>query len=911
ATLGGYPVTSIGDYAFQECSEITSIKIPDDVTKIGKGAFSYCRGLTSMTIPEGVNNIEYATFLGCLALSSVTIPNSITNIEQNAFHTCTLLKSVTIPDSVIRIGNSAFNSCSELKSVTIPDSVTSIGNYAFYNCRGLLSVTIGNGVTEIGSFVGSYLFTGCSSLNTIYLPASYSRSTNEWGLNDVAISRYVLVYFDENKGTFAGEKPIKRIVLNSTYGEMPIVTRPGYKFSGWMTESETITAHSICRKIENHTLTAGWIPNKYVISFDASGGDVMPTSKTVTFDVPYGELPIPKCEPYIFLDWQLNGFSIHPATIVSTEFNHALVARWEICIGNGFWEVIICDDPISLGEPLVAPTGNVDIPDEISSRPVVAICDRAFYNNENITSITIPNAVTSICNNAFFGCNGLKAFSVAGANPFFSSINEMLLSKDGSILICGVNGNVSIPNSVTSIGSAAFKDFGGLTAVMIPDTVTSIGNDAFSGCSGLTSVTIPDSVTNIGNDAFSGCSGLTSVIIPEYLYSWSDKLLSGNNATIILKAANGELFQDYLTFSDSALPIGQVGKKYRIKIVANTISHPNLKYSCSSLPNGISLSDDGWLTGIPREAVENRFVTISTDDGRCHTFSLTIHPIGYGWQTSGIWKYEVENNEAIIRRCTQTSGSIKVPESLGGYSVRTIEAPHIAAYDDFGSMTNIYIPAVVFESGISSITLPSNLRNLGVGAVAASSISSLTVPNGVTNVGAYAATLCRGLRNIQFGSGVRSIGDAAFTDCTALQSASIPSTVHELGIGIFERCSGLLSASVFSDCGFLPSSTFKDCAALQSVNLASSITNVQSLAFAGCSQLQGIGLPDGVREIGFGAFANCVSLDAFSCPENLERIMGSCFLGCTTLSGISLNGNLASIWTNAFANCTSLQEISI
>ena len=159
-----YSVTSIGDKAFENCSSLTSVTIPNSVTSIGNSAFYNCSSLTSVTIPDSVTSIGYWAFGGCSGLTSVTIPNSVTNIGNHAFHDCTGLTSVTIPNSVTSIGYEAFAYCSSLTTVTIGNSVTSIEEGAFSGCSSLTTMTIPNSVT----YIGGWVFEGCGITSPVY-----------------------------------------------------------------------------------------------------------------------------------------------------------------------------------------------------------------------------------------------------------------------------------------------------------------------------------------------------------------------------------------------------------------------------------------------------------------------------------------------------------------------------------------------------------------------------------------------------------------------------------------------------------------------------------------------------------------------------------------------------------------------
>ena len=158
-------VTSIGNWAFANCSDITSVTIPASVRSIGNYAFSDCSKLTSVAIPSCVESIGNGAFHNCSGLTSATISEGVETIGNYAFDNCSGLTSVTIPSGVESIGNHAFDNCSNLTSVTIPGSVTSIGKNAFSHCSSLTSVTIPSGITSIKEGVFSY-----SGLTSVTIP---------------------------------------------------------------------------------------------------------------------------------------------------------------------------------------------------------------------------------------------------------------------------------------------------------------------------------------------------------------------------------------------------------------------------------------------------------------------------------------------------------------------------------------------------------------------------------------------------------------------------------------------------------------------------------------------------------------------------------------------------------------------
>ncbi len=167
-SLDGHPVTAVGERAFESCSYVTSVTIPDGVTNIGDYAFSFCRGLNSIIIPDSVEGIGTASFTGCFELASVTIPDGMKSIGKDAFFGCKGLTSIIIPDSVEKIGGSAFSGCAGLTSITIPGSVKALGEFVFSSCTGLTSVTLQDHCADIPDFA----FSDCKGLTAISIPDS-------------------------------------------------------------------------------------------------------------------------------------------------------------------------------------------------------------------------------------------------------------------------------------------------------------------------------------------------------------------------------------------------------------------------------------------------------------------------------------------------------------------------------------------------------------------------------------------------------------------------------------------------------------------------------------------------------------------------------------------------------------------
>ena len=214
----------IGDYAFRDCSRLTSLTLPAGVTSIYFEAFSGCSGLTSLTLPAGITSIGDKAFWYCSGLTSLTLPAGITEIDEDAFCGCSGLTSLTLPAGITSIGDRAFYGCSGLTSLTLPAGITEIGNYTFLDCSGLTSLTLPAGITSIGDGA----FWGCSGLTSLTLPA---------GITSIGYGAFkgcrglTSIYVYAEKVPKIGSDVFKEVDAKKCTAYVPMGTRDDYRLS--------------------------------------------------------------------------------------------------------------------------------------------------------------------------------------------------------------------------------------------------------------------------------------------------------------------------------------------------------------------------------------------------------------------------------------------------------------------------------------------------------------------------------------------------------------------------------------------------------------------------------------------------------------------------------------------------------
>ena len=501
-------LNEIGDGAFEVCSSLTSIDIPNSVTSIGYRAFMDCSGLTSIDIPNSVTSIGEWAFSICSGLTSIDIPNSVTSIGDYAFSWCSGLTSIDIPNSVTSIGEEAFSYCSSLTSIDIPNSVASIGSYAFSGCS---SLPVENGIRyadtylveavdtnhttyqikEGTRFIGSSAFSECSSLTSIDIPNSVT-SIGEWAFHYCSSLTSIDI---PNSMTSIGEWAF-------------------YHCSGLtsITIPNSVTSIGEGAFYDCNSLDTVIIENPVPAEIY---GSAFEDQENAILYVPYGSK-----ESYQAAEvWRDFGniIEFHPLND-TISYAGLLYSISQLDFYSNHNEVQLIKNENAEGDIIIPST----IIDETGTEySVTSIEEKAFYNCGKITSLSIPATVTNIGKAITSCCTNLGSITVDADNPVYDShdnCNAVIETETGR-LIAGCYKTV-IPEGVTVVGSEAMRGMFGLKAITLPSTLKTIEGLAFYHCKGLKgSLRIPDGVTSVATYAFYKCTGLTSLDIPATVTS--------------------------------------------------------------------------------------------------------------------------------------------------------------------------------------------------------------------------------------------------------------------------------------------------------------------------------------------------------------------------------------------------------
>ncbi len=966
----------IHQYAFFICEVLTSVEISDSVTTIGDSAFYGCTALQTVEIPDSVTTIGDSAFYGCAALQTVEIPDSVTTIGEGAFVMCIGLTSVTIGESVTMIGDSAFNGCHKLievynKSKLEITAGSRDNGYIGYYAQNIYTNEGGSKLSHtddgyIFYYNGSdgYLMSYCGDETELTLPDSFTTydgtTVSSYGIYQYAFSNYVFPNYDltsvdiPDSVTEIGNSAFAYCTsLTSVYYTGDIAGWCGITFEGY---SSNPLSNGGNLYIDNQLVTGLVIPDTVTeIKAHAFDNCASLTSVTIGESVTtIGGYAFAYCSNLQQINWD---------AVAVNDFDYYDNVFYNSGTANGM---------------------TVTFGDRVQRIP-----SYAFYDCASLTSVTIGESVTTIGDSAFNGCHKLievynksKLEITAGSwdNGFVGyyaknvytdeggsklsytddgyifyydgtdaylmgyygdetelTLPDSFTAYDGSELnfykiyqnafySCAGLISVTIPDSVTSIGSAAFRYCVELTSVLIPDSVMTIGDSAFYGCAGLISVAIPDSVITIGNNAFGACTGLTSVTIGESVTTIGDS------------AFHGCIGLTSVVISDSVTEIGNFVFQNCIGLTSLVIPDSVTKIGDCAFQNCTGLTSlviPDSVTAIEYNAFEGCTQLLEIEKG-----------------VSYVDKWAVDFDDSVTE-VTLRNDTVGIADN---------------AFQACDNLISVLIPDSVMTIGDSAFD-------------GCTGLASVVIPDSVTAIGNYAFGYCTGLTSVTIGESVTMIGDSAFNGCHKLIEVYNKSKLEITAGSWGNDFVGYYPKNVYTDEGgsklintedgylfygdvnnaylvgyygddtelTLPDSftaydgtivnsyqlfqyTFYHCDGLTSVEIPDSVTTIGYSAFNGCVGLISVTIPDSVTTIGDSAFYGCTqaikiengvsyvdkwavdfdnSVTEVTLRNDTVGVADSAFFGCYGLTTVVIPDSVKAIGGNAFARCYSLTAVTL
>ena len=947
-------LTYIGYDAFNGCVGLTKINLPLKLTSIGYSAFYGCTGLTELTLPKNLSTIGYAAFKGCTGLTNVTLQRGIKTISSNTFSGCTSLSSVTIPASVNTIYGEAFAGCTSLNNVVIPNSVVSMDWRVFYGCSSLTNVTISENVSKL---LGT--FANCTALTTVTVPA---------GVTQI-------------EGAFKGCTNLTSVTLP------PCLKSIGTEaFDGCTSLSSIYIPNSVTtiqqRAFANTALRTLELPSTLTdVYYNAFYGCNQLTSVTSrrlsppvlrepfsneTYSLATLHIPAVSLDGYKSANWWKLFENVEGEEAYNNTYDFVSGGLTYLITGNNTVTVTGAQD--FNGTDLTIPSSVVQNGVTYS---VTAIASNAFANY-NLTSLSLPNSLTTIGERAFYGCSGLTSLTIPVNVTFigdaafeglpylarlewnarrcrstgipFSQIYDVYLFQDYENSYSSYYESyktnlveLTIGNEVQVLpyGLAAHSQ---ITSVYIPSSVVEICGYALYDCIHLTSLTIPENVTIIDNTALSFCKGLTSLTwnarnCGDYgglFYEFHSEMTGYSDDTheIISDLIEVEIGDQVEVLPDNFVrntSVSDIVLPESLKRIGNYAF-----YNCWNLSGHLIIGDQ--VTEIGTKAFGGCSSVSQLTVGRNVEY---IGDYAFGSGVDATYNGYVPPMQVTTLRWNacrcKTSGSL-----------------------NYYNVTNLYIgggveilPDYFAQSArnLTSFGWSSSIKVIGKGAFSSCPFfRELSLPSSVEVIGDEAFKYCSGLTSVTLPETLTTIGPGAFSYCSQLTGLYLPASVVDFGEGAFKVCDALASIVVDSanpvydsreNCNALfrtadnyilltcknttipstltdiPDYAFFDNSTLTSMDIPSTVRSIGRYAFSQCHNLTSINIPNSVTTIGENAFSRCGSLNSLHMSESLLAIEPYTFAYCYDLKNVEIPASVNSIAKNAFLYCSSLESLSV
>ena len=844
-TLGGYPVTTIAEFAFAHLTNSISVNTGNSVKTINNAAFLGCYGLKSITLGDNVQSVDKKAFEACDNLQSFAVsannPNfsCVNGVLYNKNQTVLLCapKTVsgefTIPGGVLTVGEYAFDGCMYLTDLVVGNDVTTIGKRAFNNCMNLTSIKLGSSVKTIDE----YAFMNCSRINKLIAPLSltdikdhaFERCT---GLADIYYAGTQSQWIAVNIG--GNNEPIDNATIHyESDGSAP--ADPWYLTYEIVDGEAVITGcdSSISGSLELPATLGGYPVTTIAMNafrFSQITDITLPETTTTL-------------EGNAFAWSAIRGIYI-PAgvhTINSaafqgcTDFTGYTVSQDNPYFSSDNYGVLFNEPMTQLISAPCTLTGTYYVPDTVTTIPM-----GAFMDCEKLENLYIPQSATNldVGGGGFFkGCANLQGVWVDPKNPTYRNDEYgALLSKDNWYLYY-----------VPSAYSGTYR---------VPDGVVYVDH-AYDECAQLTGIYFPKGVGNISAD-FSQCISLKRLYIPASLNTMNFRLYELYEYQADIYYA-GTLEQwDSIYSLDSNMHPGNL----------------NIMYNCDPAVWDLTFNiyeGGAYITGCDENA----------------TGIIIVPDTLNGYPVVGIDGWAFQDCDGITE--------VHLPDSVTYIGLNAFAyCDKLTTVTMSGNVSVIGTGAFMNCTSLTAFEIPEDVGTIeDTTFYGCTSLTNVTIPNGVAVIGASAFNGCTSLANVSIPGSVSVIGDYAFNECTSLTNVVLPYGVTNIGREAFRKCTSLKSISLPNSLISIGMYAFKECNWLKSIVIPDSVTEVGANIFEYCSNLKTAVIGSGLTRIPNGMFWACVSLEEITIPATVTDIDLDTFYFCDNLTDVYYLGTEA------------------